>query len=130
MPEQIRGTGHPRASSEVGLSPSSGAALALSPGTRHMGWPAAGPLARRDLHFPGSGDVRGLPLRDPPGLQGQRGAGGLKQQRSRKERSQVLKSDAFSVLSHRYTNAGGLAEAYFHPETPPHVPDLLGCVCC
>lgn len=43
----------------------------------------------------------------------------------RKGRSQALKSNTFSLLSHRYTNAGGVAEAYFHPETPPHVPDLL-----
>lgn len=35
--EQTWGTDSPRASSEVGLSPSSGAALALSPGTRHIG---------------------------------------------------------------------------------------------
>lgn len=53
-----------------------------------------------------------------------------KQRSSRKEKSQVLERDAFSVLSHRHTNAGGLAEAYFRPQTPPHVPDLLGCVCC
>lgn len=47
-----------------------------------------------------------------------------------KREGKFLKSNTFRVLSHRFTNTGGVAEAYFHPEAPPHVPDLLGCVCC
>lgn len=86
--------------------------------------------AKWDLHFHGTGDVRGLHSEVPRGCKDKGDLDAWKQQRSRKQRRQVLKSNAFRVLSHRYTNTRGVAEAYFHPEAPPHVPDLLGCVCC
>lgn len=116
MPEQMGGQAVPGPAMRGVCAPAR-ELLCLCPAST-WGW-----LAGRDLLFP-----RALVMSGACEDKGEQEA--WKQQRSRKERSQVLKSDAFSLLSHRYRNAGGLAEAYFHPETPPHVPELLGCVCC
>lgn len=68
--------------SSRGLSRLGGQAVP-GPGARWVCLPALEPLwlcppsTWRDLHFPGTGDGRGLPLRGPLGLRGQRGAGGL-----------------------------------------------------
>lgn len=59
-------------------------------------------------------------------LPGQRGTGGLETRIKEREKPSFKKQ----TLSHRDTDAGGLAGAYFHPETPPHSQTCSGCVCC